>query len=309
MRDGNHLRLNEVSLCRPLLLTTKAMAKKKKAKGKARKKKAKKAAVDAAGVVVSPAPVALGVSSIHGGSGEQEAALGPFVSLLSQLRNVVSSSSTSLSCTHGWNPFEYDVDHDGHKFIEAIVEMIENRETFHNIVLFSLDYRNFIRSDSIRLDLIVDWIVSSFVSIGTELVLPEGANLACHYFAVIAYSELMRQVADHKTQPAMNFARIVDLQHGDMRRFVSYLKKRIPCSCLDAKYEEVKSLPKKGQCSNCFEKFELCSLMSCESCRKAHYCSKACQKAHWKAHKEYCKIWTEWYANNGGSGAATNQPA
>lgn len=31
-------------------------------------------------------------------------------------------------------------------------------------------------------------------------------------------------------------------------------------------------------------------LLSCSRCRAVSYCDAACQKAHWKAHKEFCKI-------------------
>eukprot|EP00986_Skeletonema_menzelii_P011949 scaffold6337_cov144-Skeletonema_menzelii.AAC.1 len=101
------------------------MASRKKARGKARKAR-KKAKVDDAGVVVSNAPFARVVSSIHvhGGNDEDEdeAALGPLLSL-SQLRlrkpNNASSFSRSLKCTHGWNPFECAHGHNCHKYIEA----------------------------------------------------------------------------------------------------------------------------------------------------------------------------------------------
>lgn len=31
----------------------------------------------------------------------------------------------------------------------------------------------------------------------------------------------------------------------------------------------------------------------CAACRKARYCSKACQKQHWKLHKQVCKTMAE----------------
>ena len=268
--------------------------KRKKAKGKARKKKA--AAVDAAGVVVSPAPVVRGrgTSSIHG------------LSLLSQLRlrnrNIVSSFSKSLPCTHGWNPSEYPHGHDGHKFIEAVAEMITNRQvSFFEIILFSSE------NDVVKNCLVsVDWIVSALIAIGSELVLQGAIDTDEYVVKAIAFSEALRQSQMtflHRTQPAVYHARIEDLRYADIRRRISYMKKRIPCSCVDAEYKEVKSLPKTGLCSGCGGNYELSSLKSCGSCRKAHYCSKACQKADWKRHKEECNIWTNWLANNGGQPA------
>ena len=284
------------------------MAKKKKAKGKARK--AKKAAADAAdGVVVSPASVARGVSW----NDEHEAELGPLLSLLSQLRlraaklrlrkpNNISSLSASLPCTHGWNPSEYPHGHECHMFIEAGLESLQNKGMFAKN-MYSQKYQK-IWSNSDRLN----WMVSALIAIGTELVL-QGAPVSCLGLEVIAHSETLNQyllAKVHKIQPAMNCSRILDLQHADMLRSVSYMKKRIPCSCLDAKYKEVKSLPKKSVCSKCAKKVGLSSLMSCESCRKAHYCSKACQEGEWKFHKVECKIWKKWHDNNGSSGSASN---
>eukprot|EP00986_Skeletonema_menzelii_P000122 scaffold26_cov137-Skeletonema_menzelii.AAC.1 len=132
------------------------MASRKKARGKARKAR-KKAKVDDAGVVVSNAPAAV-VSSIHvhGGNDEHEEAalgLGPLLSL-SQLRlrkpNNASSFSTSLKCTHGWNPFECAHGHDCHKFIEAAWGVFQFQA---------------------RVRVRLEWIASAFIAIGTELVL------------------------------------------------------------------------------------------------------------------------------------------
>lgn len=41
------------------------------------------------------------------------------------------------------------------------------------------------------------------------------------------------------------------------------------------------------RCSNCGTKEK--KLMRCERCRTARYCSKECQKKHWKVHKKRCK--------------------
>lgn len=74
----------------------------------------------------------------------------------------------------------------------------------------------------------------------------------------------------------------------------SYLRKNIPCSCLDKKYKEVKSITRMGMCCN-----EMCSLpnqmakrstmLCCTGCRVANYCSRECQKAAWPENKEFCE--------------------
>ena len=230
--------------------------KKKKAKGKARR--AKKAAADAAGVVVSPAPVTRVVSW----NDEHEAALGPLLSMLSQLRlraaklrlrkpNNVSSLSVSLPCTHGWNPSEYPHGHDCHMFVEEALESLQNKGSLSLAKNMNPQKYPRIWSNSERLD----WIVSVLIAIGTELVLQYGDDMAITR-QVISQSEALRQyqiMVLHRIQPKIYCARIDDLVYADVRRIVSYTKKRIPCSCLDAKYKEVKSFTKTGMCRNCEE--------------------------------------------------------
>lgn len=72
-----------------------------------------------------------------------------------------------------------------------------------------------------------------------------------------------------------------------------FFRKRIPCSCLDEKYKEVRSITKMGFCCNLHcqlpNKMTVRSKMVyCVRCRKANYCSRECQVAAWPNHKEYC---------------------
>jgi len=86
-----------------------------------------------------------------------------------------------------------------------------------------------------------------------------------------------------------------ELFAGDEHTLVSFFGKRIPCACLDEKYEVVKSIAKVGLCAN-----PKCSLPDRKAtrdkmlyftqCRLENYCSRECQVAHWKIHKEYCQV-------------------
>ena len=40
-------------------------------------------------------------------------------------------------------------------------------------------------------------------------------------------------------------------------------------------------------CLNCLK--EVSASLRCSRCRTALYCSKACQKKHWKVHKNICE--------------------
>ena len=90
---------------------------------------------------------------------------------------------------------------------------------------------------------------------------------------------------------------IAELQSGDMNTVVSFLRKRIPCKCLDEKYKEVKSITKMGMCANpkCSlpdRRVERKNMFTCTGCSRACYCSNECQKADWRSgHKEDCKEW------------------
>ena len=51
----------------------------------------------------------------------------------------------------------------------------------------------------------------------------------------------------------------------------------------------------KKLCSKITRKYGFCAQcpkfgdLRCAKCKQVHYCSKACQKAHWKTHKKECK--------------------
>lgn len=86
---------------------------------------------------------------------------------------------------------------------------------------------------------------------------------------------------------------VAELQSGDMKTVVSFLRKRIPCKCLDKKYEEVKFVTKMGMCANpeCSlpgRKVERKKMYTCTGCSRIYYCSPECQKIDWSTHKIEC---------------------
>ena len=79
-----------------------------------------------------------------------------------------------------------------------------------------------------------------------------------------------------------------------MHTLVQFLRKRIPCSCLKQKRKEVKSITKMGRC--CRRACPLPNRMTakntmvyCTKCKLANYCSRQCQEADWKMHKQLCQ--------------------
>jgi hypothetical protein len=82
--------------------------------------------------------------------------------------------------------------------------------------------------------------------------------------------------------------------YSDDHTLVSFYRKRVTCSCLDAKHKEVKSINKMGYCNNdqCplpGRRAERKDMVYCILCGYANYCSRECQEAAWPEHKGICK--------------------
>ena len=139
----------------------------------------------------------------------------------------------------------------------------------------------------------LDTVISSLLCNGTQCIL-DGNNRYAQLYACIAFfCEDVMAVDVHKTQAAPCCSTIIELESADDRTLVSYYRKRIPCACLDEKYKEVKSLKKMGLCYNLScshpkRTVERSKMFCCTRCGDANYCSVACQKNHWKEHKEQC---------------------
>ena len=145
-------------------------------------------------------------------------------------------------------------------------------------------------------------IDSLYLALATNCVLSGDMDLArqcatsATYFHAIfkTYSDYFRfgRVA---SGIQMDFDKLRELDASDEHTLVRYIQKRIPCSCLDEKHEEVKGVKKIGLCCNPRCKIpdqmtERSSMMLCTRCRRVNYCSRECQEAHWPRHKELCEM-------------------
>ncbi|KAK1734213.1 hypothetical protein QTG54_014980 [Skeletonema marinoi] len=148
--------------------------------------------------------------------------------------------------------------------------------------------------------------ISSLLSMGTEYVLCvlDGNYVSARDFATFArYFEQHVAVKLHQTQALVNFPKICETYHvagspfdkqkhpSDLHTLVKFFRKRIPCCCLDEKYEEVKGVTKMGWCFNLqcnLLRVERSKTMYCDRCRFVTYCSPECQKAHWSKHQATC---------------------
>jgi hypothetical protein len=136
-------------------------------------------------------------------------------------------------------------------------------------------------------------VVSYFIFMGTKGILNGNVENARAFASTACYFEEHIAVYLHKTKALRDLAKALELRKGDEHTLVKYLRKSIPCKCLDEKYEEVKSITKMGfcwnpQCSIPDRMVVRKSMLYCTRCRQVNYCSAECQKAHWPKHKEFC---------------------
>ena len=128
---------------------------------------------------------------------------------------------------------------------------------------------------------------------GTELILNGNHNRAHRHVTHITYFEHALKTL-LLTKPGIP-QRSGFIKSGivDDHTLVSFFRKRIPCTCLDEKYEVVKSITKMNVCENpscnrLDRRAARSKMFYCAQCKQANYCSRECQKSDWKRHKDWC---------------------
>jgi len=139
--------------------------------------------------------------------------------------------------------------------------------------------------------------MSYFLYYGTKSILGGKDGLARKCAVCARYFEQYIAAELHQTQAIMHWQKIMEVSiEGDTHTLVKFLRKRIPCACLEKKYDEVKSITKMGLCFNpqCNNNriVERTKTKYCSGCRCATYCSRECQKANWPVHREDCEHMT-----------------
>ena len=143
--------------------------------------------------------------------------------------------------------------------------------------------------DSAKLTLATSFLLR----MGTEAILGGKYDDARDVATFARFLEQDIAVALKRTQALHKWPKIHETYQADLHTLVKFYRHRIPCSCLDKKYEEVKHITKLGVCYN-----PQCSIrgriikrsntMYCSRCRCATYCSRECQKTDWSRHKPNC---------------------
>jgi hypothetical protein len=208
----------------------------------------------------------------------------PLASKLMRLR-------TSSQCLHGFVPYP-DGFSENMAFLENFIDEIADSE-FHTGLLAAfkatLENHYDVWEDGTRLK----WVSSFFLFQATEDILVgaieeahSDTSLACFFDQI---SDIARSA---KSMRKLSFTKVKELKLTDEHTVVSFLRKRIACSCLDKRYERVKSITKMGLCMNpqCSRgtRVERSTMLFCTQCRRENYCSRACQREAWPKHKHVC---------------------
>ena len=155
-------------------------------------------------------------------------------------------------------------------------------------------------------------IISFLITSGTSKVLEGQTNFARKYASLANYFEQYLEVELLNKRLYPNWPKMKELYYADEHTLVSFLRNRIPCSCLDEKYEEVKSISKTGLCCNpgCHLPDGITkrsAMKCCSRCHLANYCSKECQKAAWSDHKAECDAYVRIVRSSGSIGSESSK--
>lgn len=116
----------------------------------------------------------------------------------------------------------------------------------------------------------MEWVISFMLQCGTAFLLEGniksarvGASFICCFEEWIT-----------REKKIMNWAKWQELKYADEHSLVSFFRNRVPCSCLDEKYKEVKNITKLGICANLGD----CSKGGMVPRSTMFYCTRCCNR-------------------------------
>ena len=181
-----------------------------------------------------------------------------------------------------------------HAFRGEFEEAIEKRAPLKNCLVDAYSATSEIWAkvwqDSTKLTLTISFLLR----MGTNAIIEGNYDEARDAATFVRFLEQHIAIELKRTQALFNWSKTYEMYNADLHTLVKFFRHRIPCSCLDEKYEEVKHITKMGlchstQCSAILgRKHERSKTKYCSRCRCATYCSRECQVAHWKRHKPDC---------------------
>ena len=215
----------------------------------------------------------------------------------------VNNQRSALSiCMHGFDPFPDDdicikfIRAFVHEFYECLRKIYEaGRKDKRELIECLLKAREVTKEEYSEVWNSADkmkQVISYFLYNGTMLTLD--GDYANHSALFARFFEEWLKVKVHKSQACIDWPKVLECGIALCKRaLLKYFWRRIRCSCLDARYEEVKSIPKMGVCSNPYcthpnRTVQRSKLRCCSRCRSVTYCSHECQATDWPVHKEFC---------------------
>jgi len=223
-----------------------------------------------------------------------------------QMKDAPLISDGTAKCNHGLVPSHYHWQSRG-EFLKTSNMLKQICQGFLHAFVYEFDSAggNFLAAYHATKEKFADvwkdlgkmsFVVSFLLACGTSKILEGKFKIARKYAALGSYFEQYVEVDLLSIRVFPNWPKIRELYAADEHTLVSFLKKRIPCSCLNELYKQVKSIPKIGLCCNVMcplpgGKTERSATMCCSRCRAANYCSRECQVAVWQGHKGECDFY------------------
>ena len=207
---------------------------------------------------------------------------------------LASTPATTEKCWHGFNPKSFPRDHVCRRFMIAFTEKFyadldkEGHDPFIEAFGTTRDEFPEVVRDHGMMELILSYLLFRCVQ---RFIEGDEHDLISIDIAFASFFEQYIAIFFQKSHAIIDWTKIMELLGGvDKHTVVHYLKNRIPCSCLDDKYKEVKSIKRMCFCYNvnCSRKMERKKRLTCTRCTRACYCSAECQKDHWPKHKVKC---------------------
>ena len=213
----------------------------------------------------------------------------------SSITNELQLLALGMICTHGFNPhsenFCLEFKNTFRREFYQCPDGSSLASGLENTKKATLTEFADVWNDSVKMKI----VISMYLCDGTQIILENKYGNAGDHATFVRFLEQHIAVELEQSQALVNWPKVDDTYNADEHTLVKFFRRRIPCSCLDEKYEEVKHITKKGICY-----YPQCSIPGrvkrskakyCSRCRCVTYCSRECQVADWSRHKLLCDMY------------------